>query len=95
MSDNFHNANNALKFLEGKGMDTSMGRVILASDVEEAIKISRGDPVAQATAPQPKTMAQAKRMVKMDEELMEKFNYDRREDFGKAVPAGPDPSSRT
>jgi hypothetical protein len=95
MTTDFHNANDALKFLEGKGIDTSAGRVFLASDVEEAVQLSQKARVDGAVGPRPKTMAQAKRMVKADDELMASFDYDRREDFGKSIPAGPNPSSRT
>jgi DNA-binding IclR family transcriptional regulator len=94
MSTDFHNANDALKFLEGKGKDTSMGRVFLASDVEEAVRQSRQARLDGAIAPNPKTMAQAKRMVRQDEELMASFDYNRT-DLGASIPAGPDSSSRT
>lgn len=94
---NFHNANNALRFLQGKGIDTSVGRVFLASDVEEAMKQDDEHFLGQIDKPRPKTMAQAKRMVRQDEEIMAEFEAARNPnlDLGEAVHAGPDSSSRT
>jgi hypothetical protein len=95
MSSRFHNANEALKFLEGKGIDTTAGRVFLASDVEEALRMKADDRLAAVDAPKPKTMAQAKRMVRMDEELMASLKSPRDSEIaGHSVPAGPDSPSR-
>jgi hypothetical protein len=95
MSNRFHDANAALAYLEGKGIDTAVGRVFLARDVEDAQKLVREDQLKGAVAPKPKTMAQAKRMARADEDLMARFDYNRQENLGEAVPAGPDSSSRT
>jgi hypothetical protein len=97
MSSRFHNANEALAFLQGKGIDTSAGRVFLASDVEEAVKLSFEDRVAAVDAPRPKTMAQAKRMVRQDEDLMTQLQSGGQRDSeiaGHSISAGPDPLSR-
>jgi hypothetical protein len=91
MSGQLHNANEALKFLQGKGIDTSVGRVFLASDVERAMQMGDVDRLAEVEAPRPKTMAQAKRMVRMDEELMANFNQGNQRDVGgPSISAGPD-----
>jgi len=96
MTENFHNANNALKFLEGKGIDTSAGRVFLASDVEAAIRASEEQRLDAAVAPRPKTMAQAKRLVRQDEELMKQMKGGGSTEIaGPSIQAGPDSSSRT
>jgi len=95
MDDRFRNANVALDYLRGKGVDTSLGRVFLASDVEEAIKLSQADRLDQSVTPQPKTMAQAKRLVRMDEELMAQFPKPGVREPGSSIQAGPDSSSRT
>lgn len=97
MSHPFHNANDALRFLQGKTKDSTVGRVILASDVDEALEMVDQHKLEQAVAPRPRTMAQAKRLVRQDEELMKLFEYDRTHDreLGSSVQAGPDPSSRT
>ena len=92
----FHNANEALDFLRGKGIDTSVGRVFLESDVDKAVKLHDDHRLNNALNPKPKTMAQAKRLIRSDEELMERFKRERRSDVGVAsVQAGPDSSSRT
>jgi len=96
MSDDLHNANNALEFLRGKGIDTSVGRVFLASDVEAAVRADDNQRLTAATAPQPKTMAQAKRLARSDPELMKHFEAHRQQDVGgPSISAGPDSSSRT
>ena len=94
---NFHDANKALEFLQGKGIDTSAGRVFLASDVEEAINQDREHRIEQRTQAKPRTMHEAKRLVRMDEDIMAEFEAARNPtpDLGEAVPAGPDSSSRT
>jgi hypothetical protein len=95
VSGNLHNANNALKFLEGKGIDTSAGRMFLASDVEAAMDMAFDSKLEAATAPKPKTMAQAKRMVRQDDELMAQMKGGRSSEIaGAAISAGPDPLSR-
>jgi len=96
MTEDFHNANNALKFLQGKGIDTSAGRVFLASDVEAALRARDEQRLDAAIAPQPKTMAQAKRLVRQDEALMKQMKGESKTEIGgPSVQAGPDPSSRT
>jgi hypothetical protein len=85
------NANDTLKFLEGKGVDTSVGRVFLASDVEQAIKDADDTRLDNALAPKPKTMVQAKRMARQDKELMKQFEQVRRSDIaGSSISAGPE-----
>jgi len=97
MTGDLHNANDALEFLRGKGIDTSAGRVFLASDVEAAVRASDDQRLTAATAPKPKTMAQAKRLAKSDPELMKNFERPSRggDVGGPSISAGPDPSSRT
>jgi hypothetical protein len=96
MTEDLHNANHALEFLRGKGVDTSVGRVFLASDVEAAVRASEDQRLTAAVAPKPKTMAQAKRLAKSDVELMKQFEDRRRGDIaGPSISAGPDSSSRT
>ena len=96
MTEDLHNANNALEFLRGKGIDTSVGRVFLASDVEAAVRASDNQRLDAAVAPKPKTMVQAKRMARADVELMRQFEDRRKGDIaGPSISAGPDSSSRT
>jgi hypothetical protein len=97
VSDDLHNANNALEFLRGKGIDTSVGRVFLASDVEAAVRADEDQRLTSAVAPKPKTMAQAKRMARADDELMKHFQTPSRggDIGGPSISAGPDSSSRT
>jgi hypothetical protein len=88
----FNNANDALKFLEGKGIDTSAGRVFREQDIQEAIRrASELD-----LSPKPRTMTQAKRMVRQDPEIMAEFEKAKRPDLmGPSISANPDSSSRT
>jgi hypothetical protein len=95
MTEDLHNANNALEFLRGKGIDTSVGRVFLASDVEAAVRAGDNAQLTAATAPRPKTMAQAKRLARSDPELMKHFERGPQQDVGPSISAGPDSSSRT
>ena len=95
MNDRFRNANAALDYLKGKGVDTNVGRVLLASDVEKAIELIRDDRIEEAITPQPKTMAQAKRLVRLDEDIMANFKKPGVQEPGRSIEAGPDSSSRT
>jgi hypothetical protein len=88
MTENLHNLNDALAYLEGKAVHTSQGTFVRMEDVKEAMQTAAdARAIERATAPQPKTMAQAKRMVRMDEGLMKEFQSDKVAPPGHSVPA--------
>ena len=82
-----HNLDTALERIQDKMVHTDKGSYVKVDDLKEAMAEGREAAIREAVKPQPRTMAQARRMIRQDEELMEHFKYDRMAPPGKSVPA--------
>jgi len=88
MTEDLHNLNDALAYLDKKAVHTNQGTFVRLEDVKEAMQtVQDTRAIERATAPRPKTMEQAKQMVRQDEDLMKEFQTDKVAPPGHSVPA--------
>jgi hypothetical protein len=92
--DPLHDLDEALEELERMSIRTSQGSFVKTEDARRLLQ-ARKDAVEESAAkPNPKTMREAKKLVRADPEIASKFPSGPRE-AGRSIPAGPQPSSRT
>ena len=88
MTQDLHNLNDALAYLESKAVHTGQGTFVRMDDVKEAMRqAADARAIERVTAPRPKTMEQAKRMIRSDEDLLKEFQSNKIAPPGHSVPA--------